>query len=123
MILDLDHVQLACPKDSEDAARAFYGGLLGLEEIPKPAPLRARGGCWFRVGSRGLHLGVEEPFRPATKAHPAFSVADVRGLFARLEAEGVGCAWDEALPDVVRFYAEDPWGNRLEFLETAAPPG
>ena len=117
MILDLDHVQIACPKDTESAIRAFYGGLLGLEEVQKPEPLRARGGCWFRVGSRRLHLGVEEPFRAAAKAHPAFAVDDARALFERLEEADARCAWDVALPNVVRFYAEDPWGNRLEFIE------
>jgi len=117
MVLDLDHVQLACPKGSEEVARAFYGVLLGLEEIEKPEPLRSRGGCWFRVGSRQLHLGVEEPFRPAAKAHPALAVDDASALFAKLQTAGVACEWDHALPGVVRFYAQDPWGNRLEFME------
>lgn len=120
-MLGLDHVQIAYPRGSEEAARAFYGVLLGLEEVEKPEPLKGRGGVWFRVGSRGLHLGVEEPFRAAAKAHPALLVDDARELFARLASAGVLCAWDEALPGVVRFYAEDPWGNRLEFVEDAPP--
>lgn len=115
-VLDLDHVQLACPRGSEEEARAFFAGLLGLPEIPKPEPLRSRGGCWFQVGARQLHLGVEEPFRPSEKAHPAFSVEDLDSLYERLQAAKVECAWDEALPDVRRFYAKDPWGNRIEFL-------
>jgi catechol 2,3-dioxygenase-like lactoylglutathione lyase family enzyme len=117
LVIELDHVQIAAPKGSEEEARGFFGHLLGLEEIEKPEPLRSRGGCWFRVGSRQLHIGVEESFLPARKAHPAFAVSDVDGLFAALRAAGVGCTWDESLADVRRFYVSDPWGNRLEFTE------
>jgi catechol 2,3-dioxygenase-like lactoylglutathione lyase family enzyme len=122
VISGLDHVQLACPPGGEDEARAFYGGLLGLPEIEKPEPLRARGGVWFECGAHQLHLGVEEDFRPARKAHPALreaSVADLRALAERL---GDG-RWDEDLPGVERFYVDDPFGNRLEVLAlTAADP-
>lgn len=120
-LIDLDHVQIAAPKGCEPAARRFYGSLMGLEELEKPEPLRSRGGCWFRVGARQLHIGVEEDFRPATKAHPAFTVTDIETLFAGLSAAGVRCTWDDALSDVRRFYANDPWGNRLEFIESAPP--
>jgi catechol 2,3-dioxygenase-like lactoylglutathione lyase family enzyme len=123
MTLDLDHVQIAAPKGCEAEARRFFGGLLGLIEIEKPAALRSRGGCWFRIGSRQVHIGVDESFRPATKAHPAFSVGDIRALFAILDRAGVKCAWDEALPGLQRFYAADPWGNRLEFTEKPPEPG
>ena len=116
-MIDIDHVQLAGPKGCEDEARDFFGRLLELEEIEKPEPLRARGGCWFKVGARQLHIGVEEPFRPAAKAHPAFAVRDIDALFGTLQEAGVQCLWDEALGSVRRFYANDPWGNRLEFTE------
>jgi catechol 2,3-dioxygenase-like lactoylglutathione lyase family enzyme len=116
-LTDVDHVQIAAPKGCELEARRFFGGLLGLEELEKPEPLRSRGGCWFKVGSRQLHIGVEENFRPATKAHPAFAVTDIDALFTALAAAGVRCAWDDALPGPRRFYANDPWGNRLEFTE------
>src|ERR1700722_6500861 len=116
-LIDLDHVQIAAPKGCETVARRFFGELLGLAEIEKPEPLRSRGGCWFRVGSRQLHIGVEEPFHPAAKAHPAFAVCDIEALFAILERGGVACTWDDALAGVRRFYARDPWGNRLEFTE------
>ena len=115
-VVDIDHVQIAAPKGCEADARRFFGGLLGLEEIEKPAPLLSRGGCWFKVGSRQLHIGVEEPFQAATKAHPAFAVHEIDTLFAVLEKAGVACAWDDTLSGVRRFYARDPWGNRLEFL-------
>ena len=111
----LDHVQLACPRGSEDEARRFYGDLLGLREIDKPAPLRARGGVWFECGSQQLHLGVEEPFAPARKAHPALLVGSVAELEALAERLGA-VRWDEDLPGYRRFYAEDPFGNRLELL-------
>ena len=117
LLTDIDHVQLAAPKGCEAEARKFFAGLLGLEEIEKPEPLRSRGGCWFWIGTRQLHIGVEDPFQPAAKAHPAFAVSDLDALFATLEATGIKCVWDRALEDIRRFYAPDPWGNRLEFTE------
>jgi catechol 2,3-dioxygenase-like lactoylglutathione lyase family enzyme len=116
-VIDIDHVQIAAPKACEAEARRFFGELLGLIEIQKPEPLRERGGCWFKVGSRQLHIGVEDPFQSAAKAHPAFAIRDVEKVFALLEAAGVMCTWDEALGGVRRFFARDPWGNRLEFTE------
>jgi catechol 2,3-dioxygenase-like lactoylglutathione lyase family enzyme len=109
----IDHVQLAAPPGSEAAARAFYGGVLGLEEVEKPEPLRARGGVWFRLGAgQELHVGVDPDFSPANKAHPAFAVDDLDALAARIG----DVSWDDALPQARRFYARDPFGNRLEFL-------
>jgi catechol 2,3-dioxygenase-like lactoylglutathione lyase family enzyme len=113
----LDHVQIAAPPGCEDAARRFFGELLGLEELPKPEPLASRGGAWFRVGAHELHVGVEAAFEAARKAHPAFAVDDVDELAARIEGAGVDVRWDDELPGIRRFYAADPWGNRLEFLQ------
>ncbi|MGC1106541.1 MAG: hypothetical protein WA876_08380 [Candidatus Acidiferrales bacterium] len=118
LVSDIDHVQLAAPPGCEAEARDFFGGLLELQEIEKPEALRSRGGCWFKVGSKQLHIGVEAAFRPAAKAHVAFAARDINVLHAALEKAGVRCDWDEALGDVRRFYASDPWGNRLEFTET-----
>lgn len=115
--LEIDHVQLAAPKNCESVARQFYGAVLGLKEIPKPEALIGRGGCWFRVGERQLHIGVEKPFRPSQKAHLAFASSDLVTIFEQLCEYGVACTWDEALAGVKRFYAADPWGNRLEFTE------
>ena len=114
----LDHVQLAAPPGCEADARRFFGDLVGLEELEKPEPLRARGGAWFRVGAQQLHVGVAEPFAPARKAHPALRVRTdaLDGLAERLTAAGVEVRWDDALPGARRFYANDPWGNRLEFV-------
>jgi len=120
LITGIDHVQIAAPKGCEPEARRFFGHLLGLPEIEKPEPLRSRGGCWFRVGSRQLHIGVEDPFQPATKAHPAFSVANIDQLFETLSQHGIPCIWDQALHGIRRFYANDPWGNRLEFTEPSS---
>ena len=117
LLSDIDHVQLAAPKGCEAEARNFFGRLLELEEIEKPESLRSRGGCWFKLGSAQLHIGVEGAFRPATKAHPAFAVDDVDALFLLLKDAGVRCVWDESIGGVRRFYANDPWGNRLEFTE------
>ena len=117
MIEGIDHVQIAGPAGCENAARAFYVGLLGMREVDKPEALRSRGGAWFVCGSSQLHVGIEEDFRPAKKAHPAFRTADVASLFDRLTAAGHACTWDEMVPGTRRFYVDDPFGNRLEFLE------
>ena len=114
---ELDHVQIAAPRGCERDARAFFGDLLGLKEIQKPESLQPRGGCWFKVGSRQLHIGVEDGMVPLKKAHAAFAVRHVESLFRRLEDAGVPCKWDDTIPTVRRFYAEDPWGNRMEFTE------
>jgi catechol 2,3-dioxygenase-like lactoylglutathione lyase family enzyme len=116
-LVGLHHVQLAVPAGAEDAARAFYGGLLGMVELAKPAALAARGGCWFRGGTWELHLGVEAEFRPARKAHPGVVVHGLAALAARLTEAGVRVDWDDNFPGHRRCYAEDPFGNRLEFLE------
>ncbi|HHB80179.1 MAG TPA: glyoxalase [Aliiroseovarius sp.] len=113
----LDHVQLAMPEGGEAAARAFWGGVVGLAEIEKPAPLRARGGCWFRLGGAELHLGVETPFSPAKKAHPGFRVTGIDALADRLKMANHPIAWDDAIANRKRFFTQDPFGNRLEFLE------
>lgn len=116
MILTLNHVQIAAPPGCEAEARRFYGAILGLREIEKPEPLRARGGCWFECGDRQLHIGVETEFHPARKAHPAFAVDELSVLRAALTAAGIEIIDDGGLPGTERFYAFDPWGNRLEFL-------
>ena len=113
----LHHVQLAIPPGGEDACRAFWGGVLGMAELQKPPVLAARGGCWFRGGGLEVHLGVEEPFAPARKAHPGILVEDLDGLAATLEDAGTAVTWDGEFPGHRRFYAADPFGNRLVFLE------
>jgi catechol 2,3-dioxygenase-like lactoylglutathione lyase family enzyme len=113
----IHHVQLACPAGSEAALRAFYHGVLGLGEIPKPPALAARGGCWFRGHGIELHLGVEEDFRPARKAHPGLLVRDLDAWADRLRAAGYPVRPDGDFPGMRRFYSEDCLGNRLEFLE------
>ncbi|MFF6778449.1 VOC family protein [Streptomyces sp. NPDC012637] len=117
MLVAVDHVQLAAPAGSEPRLRAFYEGVLGMTEIPKPPVLAARGGCWFAAGGVQLHLGVEADFRPARKAHPGLRVRGIRDYAARLEKRGAPVVWDDNLPGHRRFYTQDPVGNRLEFLE------
>ncbi|MEO5982467.1 MAG: glyoxalase [Pedococcus sp.] len=116
-ILGLHHVQLACPAGSEDALRAFYTGVIGLVELPKPPVLAARGGVWFRVGGQELHCGVEDGFVPARKAHPAIATDDVDTLAAAVTSAGGGVTWDEAIQGVRRFHTTDPVGNRVEFQQ------
>ncbi|HVY96804.1 MAG TPA: VOC family protein [Solirubrobacterales bacterium] len=118
MPIRLDHVQITAPPGCEPEARRFFGELLGLVEVEKPEPLRERGGVWFAVGDHQLHVGVEAAFTPARKAHPALAVsaAELDALAARLANSGTDVVWDSALPGQRRFYCQDPWGNRLEFL-------
>ncbi|GIP37668.1 glyoxalase [Paenibacillus sp. J31TS4] len=119
-ILGLDHVQLAAPPGCEEAARTFYGGVLGLPELEKPETLRGRGGVWFRCGAQELHIGVQGDFRPADKAHPAFAVRDLPAVREALRQAGVDLIEDDALPGAIRFFVRDPFGNRIEFLQRLA---
>lgn len=117
-ITGLDHVQVACPAGSESVLRDFYGEVLGLPEVAKPAALARRGGVWFQVGTQQLHCGVEADFVPARKAHPAFCATELDALAALLQAAGAPVRWDEGgVPGVRRFHTEDPFGNRVEILE------
>ncbi|HEX6148146.1 VOC family protein [Nocardioides sp.] len=120
----LHHVQLAIPAAGEDVARRFYVDGLGLTEVEKPEPLRDRGGLWLREPGVEVHLGVEEPFRPARKAHPALLLDDAAALDrtgARLEELGfeVDHTQRDTFPGYVRLHASDGHGNRVELL---APP-
>jgi len=120
MITGIDHVQVAAPPNSEHEARAFYGGLLGLQELEKPEPLKSRGGVWFQAGAQQLHVGIQQDFQPATKAHPAFHTDELDALAERLITAGANVHYDDAIPG--RFYTEDPWGNRLELLSSSSRP-
>ena len=120
-IVALDHIQLAMPAGEEAEARRFYGEVLGLEEIPKPAVLAGRGGAWFRGGSVEVHLGVEADFRPARKAHPAFTVRGLSGLIRRCVDAGHPVERAVPVPDVERVYVHDPFGNRIELVERRDP--
>ena len=117
IVLTLDHIQLAMPQGKEVDARSFYGGVLRLQELEKPDLLKSKGGVWFRLGAHELHLGVETPFAPAKKAHPAFRVEDLGALVKRLKDAGYSPIWDDAIPKVRRFHTHDVFGNRLEFLQ------
>jgi len=117
----LHHVQLAIPAGAEDGCRAFWGELLGMVELEKPPVLAGRGGCWFSSTGTGggveVHLGVQDPFVPARKAHPGILMTGLDELAERLTAGGVELIWDDEFPEHDRFYAADPFGNRLEFLQ------
>jgi catechol 2,3-dioxygenase-like lactoylglutathione lyase family enzyme len=120
-IIGIDHLQVAAPRRCEEDARAFYGRLLGLEEIPKPEPLTSRGGVWFPAGSQELHVGVEEPFAPARRAHPGLVAEDLDALGGRLEAAGHETTEDrESIPGAYRAYVHDPFGNRLELRQASS---
>ena len=115
-IIGLDHVQLAMPVGGEPRARRFYDGLLDIPEVDKPPELAVRGGCWFESERVKLHLGVEDGFRPARKAHPALLVADLVSLTDALREAGVEVRADEPLAGRERAYVDDPFGNRLELI-------
>jgi catechol 2,3-dioxygenase-like lactoylglutathione lyase family enzyme len=121
----IHHVQVSCPPGAEDEIRAFYGGVLGWTELPKPPALARRGGCWFLVPGVGgpdgeLHVGVEADFRPARKAHPAF-VVDVDAVARVLAEAGYSVRWadPDEIPGRRRFHTDDAVGNRLEFLASS----
>ncbi len=117
MLEGLDHVQLAMPCAGEERARVYFGGLLGLVELEKPAVLTGRGGVWFGLtDGRQVYLGVEEPFQPNGKAHPAFVCVALERLALRLGEGGYAVRWDGALAPRRKFYSEDPFGNRIEFI-------
>lgn len=118
----LHHMQLAMPRGEEDAARRFFVDVLRMSEIAKPPVLAARGGAWFRAGGLELHLGVEDDFRPARKGHPGILVTDLDEIASRLAEAGQDVTWDEEFPGFRRLYAQDPFGNRLEFLERDGSP-
>jgi catechol 2,3-dioxygenase-like lactoylglutathione lyase family enzyme len=113
----IDHVQLAMPPGEERKASAFYGDLLGMTELPKPAELAKRGGCWFESGGVQLHLGVESDFRPAKKAHPALRCRGYAALLQRLRDSGLEVVEPGDIPGVSRCHVHDPFGNRLELID------
>ena len=115
--MKLHHIQLAIPPDSENDCRAFYCGVLGWSEQPKPPKLAARGGLWLHYGNTELHLGVEKEFVPARKAHPAFLVTTLEQISKALKTAGYEISWDSELADFDRFYVHDNVGNRLEFMQ------
>ena len=117
MIVAIDHVQLAMPRGEEDRARAFYAGVLGIPEVPKPADLAKRGGAWFEQGDVKIHLGVEADFRPAKKAHPGLRVRDLDELLERCRGADVPVTEVEVRDDGRHAYVDDPFGNRIELVE------
>lgn len=116
-IVALDHVQLAMPPGAEAQAERFYAGVLGLERVPKPPALAVRGGCWFERGAVAIHLGGENDFRPARKAHPALKVRGYDALLDALAEAGVAVRPSDEIPGVRRCHIEDPFGNRIELIE------
>ena len=118
-VVGIDHVQLAIPTDGEAEAESFFVGLLGMTRVPKPAALAVRGGCWFASGAVQIHVGIEEDFRPARKAHPALVVTDLDGLVARLEHAGHEVRTGDAVEGRVQRFVDDPFGNRIELIGAA----
>jgi catechol 2,3-dioxygenase-like lactoylglutathione lyase family enzyme len=117
MLVRIDHVQLAMPAGGEARAEAFYSGVLGLPRVPKPPALAVRGGCWFEAPGVHVHLGVEEPFAPARKAHPAFVVEELAAFVA---ARRLDVRWSDEVPGTVRCHLDDPFGNRLELIDAGS---
>lgn len=114
----IDHVQLAIPVGAEDAARRFYADVLSLAEVPKPASMAARGGAWFEAGAVRVHVGGEDPFVPARKAHPALVMDDLAEF---IETSGLDATWNEEIEGVVRCHVHDPFGNRIELIDAGGP--
>ncbi|MED3939019.1 VOC family protein [Priestia megaterium] len=121
-LTDIDHIQLAAPPNSESEARHFFGTVLGLTEVEKPESLKKRGGVWFEFGSYQLHIGVEPAFSPAKKAHPGFHVKNLPAFKDHLASFGISFIEDKNITGVERIYVDDPFGNRMEFLEKVNLP-
>jgi predicted enzyme related to lactoylglutathione lyase len=119
-ILSIDHVQIAIPVAGEDRARAFYSGILGFTEVPKPAEMAERKSIWFSAGGVNLHLGLEPDFHPAKRAHPAFVVTGLDAILAACERAGLSTKPDTSFNGLRRVHVFDPFGNRLELMERAA---
>ncbi len=120
VVVALDHVQIAMPTGREPEAREFYRDTLGIPEVQKPAGLAGRGGAWFESGQVKIHLGVEDEFRPAKKAHPALLVTDLDQLVATLSSKGYVVTDDRNLSGVKRAFTHDPFGNRIELIQSAS---
>lgn len=116
-ILGLDHVQIAIPKGGEELSKKFFVDILSFNEIEKPENLKRKGGAWFQCGANQIHVGTTDSFIPAKKAHPAILVRNLYEFKKHLESHGLITREEDPLPDAVRFYLDDPFGNRLEFLE------
>lgn len=116
-ILSIDHIQIAMPEGKEELAREFYGSLLGLSEVSKPESLAGRGGVWFEGQRLKVHLGVDPNFTSAQKAHPGFKVSDVGALSEELQKNGYSVKVGSSLPGIRRIFTNDPFGNRVEFLQ------
>lgn len=115
--MKIDHIQIAIPVGKEGEARKFFIDILDMTEEEKPEPLASRGGCWFRKGNLVVHIGVEKQFRPQLKAHCALIVNDIYSLEKKLIANNYEIKWDNAIPNILRFYTSDPFGNRIEFIK------
>ncbi len=113
----IDHVQLAMPTGGEQIARSFYAGVLGMSELRKPQELAKRGGCWFESGTVQIHLGVENDFRPAKKAHPALRCRNYTAFVTHLRSAGMDVNEVDDIPGVRRCHIHDPFGNRIELIE------
>ncbi|HKR58397.1 MAG TPA: VOC family protein [Pyrinomonadaceae bacterium] len=118
-ILFLQHVNVRVRPDVEDAAKNFYGKLLGLREIPKPEDLKARGGAWYQIGGVQLHLSRDGAAdNEGSKRHFCFYVADLEQAQQQLASAGVEILPDDQpIPGQPRFYVRDPGGNLIEVAE------
>ena len=116
-VVGIDHVQLAIPPGGEAEARRFYGEVMGFREVPKPAPMAARGGMWFEAGPVGIHLGIEPEMRASAKAHPALVVDDLDAFVARIVGAGAKWTPSDEIPNTRRGHTWDPFGNRIELVQ------
>lgn len=117
MLYALDHIQIAIPPEQEAIARKFYIEVLGFVEVPKPASLANRGGCWLEQGNIKLHLGVDNDFHAARKAHPALLTDNLNKLIDHCKATGCELQHDVPLPGYDRIHLFDPFGNRIELMQ------
>ncbi len=117
----LQHVSIPRPPGSDAAARAFFGDVLGLREIPPPDSLQDMRVIWFQLdGDAELHVFLEAPLGDASNRHFCLVVEDLAALRAQLRAAGYAPYAVEAIPGRPRFFCRDPFGNIIEFTTIEA---
>ena len=119
-ITKLQHVNITVPASLEDAAKRFYGDLLGLEQIEKPDGPRKHIGAWYQLGESQLHLSIEhEPRNRESNRHVCYSVRDIASALSTFRSAGIEIISEEQLANGgSRFFVRDPAGNMIEITSS-----
>jgi catechol 2,3-dioxygenase-like lactoylglutathione lyase family enzyme len=116
----LQHTSVPMPPDGADRARAFYGGVLGMREIPKPSGLAARNLVWFAANDNGDEVHVfqdEQMDHNSSEQHLCLEVDDLEAFAARLREHGFEVRIPETIHNRPRLFVRDPFANLVELVE------